>query len=319
MSWKEKYLERYKKLKSEGKPFFPYAVFKDTLVAFLILGVLCGLAYTFGAGLEDPADPTDSNYNPRPEWYFLFLFQALKLFPGHLESIVAVVLPTVGILFLLLLPFIDSGPKRHFMERPFLTLLGVGTLIGIGYLTYLGWTSPLTNPIIEKDPIVFKGQRLYTSLNCAYCHKIGGKGGIVGPELDKVASEETEEWLDKHFRDPQLVSPGSAMPKLNLLEDEILAMVAYIKSLGSGGGFTEEAPKLFAENCAACHKIGTEGGEVGPDLSLIGSARDKNYIKKYIEDPAKLNPSSTMPGYKGQLTEIQLEDIARYLSAQKGN
>ena len=301
----------------EGKPFFPYAVFKDTLVAFLILGALCFLAYHFGAGLEDPADPTDSNYNPRPEWYFLFLFQALKLFPGHFESIVAVVLPTAGVLLLLLLPFIDRGPERHFLDRPIFSFLGLGTLLGIGYLTYLGATSPLTNPMIEKDPLVFKGQRLYSELKCGYCHKISGKGGSLGPELDKVVSQETEEWLKKHFRDPQTVSPGSPMPKLNLLEDEIQSLVAYMISLGGGGGYTEEAKKVFEENCAVCHKIGSEGGEVGPDLSLIGSARDKNYIKKYMEDPVKLNPDSTMPGYKGQLTDVQLEDIARYLAAQK--
>ncbi|MBI3013128.1 MAG: c-type cytochrome [Elusimicrobia bacterium] len=319
MTWHEKYLERYKKLKSEGKPFFPYAVFKDTLVALLIFGVLCGLAYYFGAEIEDPADPTDSNYNPRPEWYFLFLFQALKLFPGNLESIAAIVLPGAAVAFLFLLPFIDRGPERHIFDRPFLTFLGLGTLAGIGYLTYQGAVSPLTNPIIEKDPVAFAGQRLYSSLNCAYCHKIGGRGGTIGPELDKGAGDESEEWLEKHFRDPQLTSPGSAMPKLNLLEDEIQSLVAYIKSLSSGGGFTEEAPKLFQENCAACHKLGQEGSEVGPDLSLIGTARDKNYIRKYVEDPSKINPSSSMPGYKGQLTDLQIEDLSRYLAAQKGN
>ncbi|MBI2119217.1 MAG: c-type cytochrome [Elusimicrobia bacterium] len=319
MNWHQDYIERYKKLKEQGKSFFPYAVLKDTIMAFFILGLLCWFAYHFGAALEDPADPTDSNYNPRPEWYFLFLFQALKLFPGNLESVAAVLLPGLGVTFLFLLPFLDRGPERHFLKRPFFTLLGVGTLAGIGYLTYQGTVSPLTNPIVEKDPLVFAGQRLYVSLNCSYCHKIGGKGGTVGPELDKVASGETEDWLEKHFREPQSVSPGSAMPKLNLLDDEIKVLVAFIKSLGGGEGFTEEAPKVFAENCAMCHKIGKEGAEVGPDLSLIGTARDKNYIRKYIEDPSKLNPTSNMPGYKGQLTDVQIEDLARYLSAQKGN
>ena len=318
MSWHEEYRERYRKLKSEGKSFFPYAVFKDTLMIFFILTVLCLLSYHYGAPIEDPADPTDSTYNPRPEWYFLFLFQALKLFPGKLESIAAVAVPAAAVTFLFILPFIDRGPERHPFDRLFLTLLGLGALASMGFLTYRGATSPLTNPIVEKDPMVMTGQRLYAELNCAYCHKIGGKGGTVGPELDKVAGDETEEWLIKHFRDPQAVTPGSAMPKFNLLEEEIGALAAYIKSLGGAASYTLEATRLFKENCGVCHRIGKEGAEVGPDLSLIGRPRDKNYLKRYIQDPSKLNPSSSMPGFGGQLTDLQIEDLARYLSAQKG-
>src|SRR4029077_5706544 len=85
--WHQKYKERYARLKSAGKSFFPYAIFKDTLVAFLILGVVLALAHFWGAKLEDLADPTDTTYNPRPEWYFLFLFQALKFFPGKWEAV----------------------------------------------------------------------------------------------------------------------------------------------------------------------------------------------------------------------------------------
>ena len=314
--WHEEYKRRYLKLKEAGKSFFPHAVFKDALVAALILAALCVLALSLGAKLEDLADPTDATYNPRPEWYFLFLFQALKFFPGHLEAVAAVVLPGAAVLFLVLLPFLDKGPARHPLDRPLWTGLGVLALCGFAYLTWAGYKSPLTNPIVEKDPLVLRGQRLFRELNCAYCHRIVGKGGTVGPELDKVAGEETEEWLERHFRDPQAVTPGSVMPKLNLLDDEIRALVAYMKSLGGGGPYTEEAPKLFAENCAACHRIGKEGGETGPDLSLIGSARDKAYLKRYIQDPVALNPASAMPGYKDQLTEVQIEDLARYLATQ---
>ena len=107
------------------------------------------------------------------------------------------------------------------------------------------------------------------------------------------------------------------MPKLNLLDDEVQALVAYIKTLGGGELFTQEAPRFFAQNCAACHRIGKEGGDVGPDLSLIGSARDHVYIRRYIADPASLNPSSTMPGFKGQLTDVQIEDLARFLASRR--
>ncbi len=318
MDWHKEYKERYAKLKAAGKSFFPHAVFKDTVVAFLILCALSALGFFVGAKLEDLADPTDTTYNPRPEWYFLFLFQALKFFPGKLEAVAAVLLPGLGLFILVLLPFLDRGPERHPLERPFWSAFGLFALAGISYLTWEGYRSPLTNPIVEKDPVVAEGQRLYRDLKCAYCHALQGKGGKVGPDLSRVGGTENEEWLTRHFRDPQSVTPGSSMPKMNLLDEEIKALVAYVKSLGAGDLYTAEAPKLFAENCAACHKLGKEGGDTGPDLSLIGSARDKIYIKRYIIDPAILNASSSMPGFKDQLTEVQIEDLARYLASHRG-
>ena len=315
-AWHEKYRERYKKLKEAGKPFFPYAVAKDTLVAVLILGVLSYLAWHFGAGLEELADPTDTTYNPRPEWYFLFLFQALKFFPGNLEAVAAVVLPGLTVVVLLLLPLIDRGPERHPLDRPFWTLLGAAAVAGFAALTWAGWRSPLTNPVVEKDPIALEGQRLYRDLNCSYCHVLGGHGGKVGPDLDRVLGARDEAWLVRHFRDPQSISPGTTMPKLNLLDEEIHALAVYLNSLGSGP-YSAEAPKAFADNCAACHTLKGHGGDTGPDLSLIGSARDKAFLRKYIADPSKLNPSSSMPGFSGQLTGQQIEDLARYLSSLK--
>ena len=312
--WHEAYRKRYAKLKEAGHSFFPYSVFKDTLVALLIFAALAFLAWKYGAGLESLADPTDTTYNPRPEWYFLFLFQALKAFPGSLEPVVAVVLPGVAVVTLLLLPLIDRGPKRHPLDRPLLTGLGVVTLLAIGALTVAGFRSPLVNPIEEKDPLIANGQRIYRNMNCAYCHKIKGKGGIVGPRLDKVAGNESIEWLEKHFRDPRSVMPDSKMPQLHLLDDEVVALATYMKSL-SPEPFTKDAPKLFADNCAVCHKIGKEGGEVGPDLSLIGSARSKTFLKQYVNDPTISNPATVMPAFKGQLTDVQIEDLSRYLSS----
>jgi len=125
------------------------------------------------------------------------------------------------------------------------------------------------------------------------------------------------DFLVRHFRNPQATTPGSVMPKMNLLEDEIQALTAYVLSLGGGAAFTKEAPKLFADSCASCHKIGSEGGEIGPDLSTIGQVREAAYLRRYIADPAQINPSSAMPGFKGDLTDVQIEDLARYLAHQR--
>lgn len=312
--WHAQYRERYARLKAAGKSFFPYAVFKDSITAFLILSALSFLAWKFGAGLEGLADPTDTTYNPRPEWYFLFMFQALKAFPGNLEALAAVALPGAAVLALVLLPIFDRGPARHPLDRPLLTGLGLLALIVVTGLTVAGYRSPLVNPIEAKDPLIASGKRIYEDMNCAYCHKIGGKGGNVGPELDRVTGAESSQWLERHFRDPSSVTPGSKMPQLNLLDDEIKALTAYMKSVG-GEPFTKEAPRLFAANCAVCHRIGSKGGEVGPDLSSIGTARDKAYIKSLITNPTSVNPALTMPGFKDQLTDVQIEDLSRYLAS----
>ena len=314
--WHEDYKRRYARLKESGKSFFPYTVFKDVCVALAVLGALFALAHFRPAELEPLADPTDTQYNPRPEWYFLFLFQALKFFPGHLEAIAAIVLPGLCVLLLLCVPLLDRSPKRHPLDRPLWTGLCVAALAGFAALTWAGMRSPMTNPSEDIDPKVATGRRLYDQMNCMYCHKINGKGGEVGPALDQGAGGESEAWLIKHFKDPQSVTPGSSMPRINLLDDEAAVLAAYIKSLHAEEPFTKAAPNIFTAHCADCHKIGKTGGDAGPDLSFIGTARDKAFIKRYVEDPSKSNPGSAMPAYKGQLTDVQIEDVARYLSSQ---
>src|SRR3989304_9187111 len=109
---KQEYLEGYKKAKEKGVPFFPDILFKDAVVSLVIFLALIGLAYFLGTPLEARADPADSNYTPRPEWYFLFLFQLLKYFPGQLEVVGVFVIPTLAILILLSLPFLDRSRYR---------------------------------------------------------------------------------------------------------------------------------------------------------------------------------------------------------------
>ncbi|MDO8520095.1 MAG: c-type cytochrome [Deltaproteobacteria bacterium] len=315
--WKEEEKKKYQEAKERGKSFFPYTIFKDTAACLVVFLILAALAYWLGADLEEMADPTDTTYNPRPEWYFLFLFQALKLFPGSLEAIAAIFLPALGVVFLLLLPFIDRGPKRHPLDRPVLTAIGSLSIAGFIYLTYLGMTSPLLNPIVEKDPQVLAGKQAFGALRCSYCHSIQGRGGIVGPDLTTIGAKRDREWLIGHFTDPEKVSPGSLMPKLNLLPDEIEALTAYMQTLGGEGPFTPQAAPLFAENCAVCHKLDGDGGDMGPDLTAAHSYRNKAYFYGYIDDPKKLNPSAEMPGFAESLTAAQIEDLARYLASSQ--
>ncbi|MBI2346896.1 MAG: c-type cytochrome [Deltaproteobacteria bacterium] len=317
--WKDRLRARYQELKQQGKPFFPFTVFKDSLAVLIVFCAIVYLAVTVGADLEEIADPTATTYNPRPEWYFLFLFQALKFFPGKLEPFAAVVVPTFVIIFLLLLPFIDRGPKRHPIDRPILTALGIIAVGGFGALTYLGYKSPLLNPTIHQHPVVAEGKRLYQELRCSYCHSVQGRGGVAGPDLTTVGAKRDREWLIRHFLNPQQATPGSIMPRMHLLPEEAEALTAYMQTLGGEGPFTPEAPTLFAQQCTSCHAIDGKGGDIGPDLSAVRTYRDKGYVYSYIEDPNAMNPSAMMPGFKETLTAAQIEDLARYLlSTQRG-
>src|SRR5829696_5190158 len=136
---KEQYLREYHILKSQGKPFFPYAVAKDSLMAVIVLAVIILMAVLFGAELGPKADPTTTTYTPRPEWYFFFLFELLRVVkPPELVFIATVGIPTICMVLLIILPFIDRNPERHPLKRPIATLAGIATIAAMTYLTVEG-------------------------------------------------------------------------------------------------------------------------------------------------------------------------------------
>lgn len=315
--WKQIVHDRYQELKSMGESFFPYIVYKDVIAITIVFAVLVFLSIKMPPQLEVLADPTDKTYNPRPEWYFLFLFQMLKYFPGWLETIAVVVVPAALIGILFLLPFFDRFDHRHPFDRPVITGLGVVAVVGMVYLGIQGYRAPLTNPIVEKNPQEVEGQRIYfEKVRCQNCHSINGRGGTIAPALDTVGSRRDKEWLANHFRDPQKASPGSKMPNFGLLDNEIESLVVYMSSLG-GGSFTSKAPGLFKENCSTCHKIGGDGEDIGPDLSGVGQYKQTAELIQYINNPAKVDPNAMMPSFADSLSRAEIEDLARYLSAQR--
>ena len=113
------------------KSFYPEQVFKDTVAVFVAFAILFTLAIAARVPLERLADPTDTSYIPRPEWYFLFLFQMLKVFEGPLEVVGTVILPTVAILALVVTPFVDRG--KVVMLRKRLLALGIVLLAAVGW------------------------------------------------------------------------------------------------------------------------------------------------------------------------------------------
>ena len=136
---KEAYLREYEVLKKKGKPFFPYAVFKDSVMFMIVVGVIAFMSLMLGAEQGPKADPTTTTYVPRPEWYFFFLFELLRVLkPPELVPVATIGLPTVAMVLLLLLPFYDRNPERHPLRRPVATTAGIMTIIAMAFLTYLG-------------------------------------------------------------------------------------------------------------------------------------------------------------------------------------
>ena len=128
---KQKIHESYKRALQKGERFWPDSIFKDVIMAFGILILLILLATFIGIPTEPKADPSDTAYVPRPEWYFLFLFKFLALYGqipllGKIEWPATVLLPGIVILIVTILPFLDRNPHRYYSKRLLLlTVMGL--------------------------------------------------------------------------------------------------------------------------------------------------------------------------------------------------
>jgi menaquinol-cytochrome c reductase cytochrome b/c subunit len=178
----KEYLEKYKKAKASGFKFWPDAIYKDLLVVLSIFLLLVIVASFIGVKPEPPADPSDSSYIPRPEWYFLFLFQLLEFIPGKLEWVGTFLLPTLGVIALLLLPFYDRSPFRHWKKRKLAVAIMSIVVVGMVALTILAAVntpkqqeSGVANTLSEQ---IIAGQDLF-SVHCVECHGPEGEGGEI--------------------------------------------------------------------------------------------------------------------------------------------
>ena len=226
---KEEYLREYTLLKAKGKPFFPYAVAKDSLMACVVLFSIILMSLTFGAELGPKADPTTTTYVPRPEWYFFFLFELLRVIkPPALVPFATIGVPTICMIMLFLLPFIDRGPERRPERRPIATLAGILVIFAMGYLTYLGAAAGSPNMIeMEVAPEFEPGKVAVAQSGCLACHKIGENGGDLGPHLTEIGAV-----LDKGAIRRTLDNPSAPMPSFaGLPEEKKAAMVDFLASL----------------------------------------------------------------------------------------
>jgi quinol---cytochrome c reductase cytochrome c subunit, bacillus type len=223
---KEQYLREYAILKNEGKPFFPYAVAKDSAMALVVLIVIIVMSIVLGAELGPKADPTTTTYTPRPEWYFYFLFELLRVVkPPEFTQAATIGIPTVCLILLILLPFYDRNPERRPERRPVATTAGVLTIAAMAYLTYLGAVAGSPTEIEMKAPSDLKGAALQryeagklvtAQSGCLACHKIGENGNAgPGPNLTKIGARLPKEAIAR-----TLVNPTAPMPSFSGLQQD---------------------------------------------------------------------------------------------------
>src|SRR4051794_805998 len=175
---KERYLRDYSVLKAQGKPFFPYAVAKDATMAIVVMIAIILMSIILGAELGPKADPTTTTYVPRPEWYFFFLFELLRVIkPAILTPVATIGVPTICIVLLIALPFYDRGPERRPERRPVATIAGILVIAAMAYLTFLGASAGSPNEIDMQVPASLEpGKLVVAQSGCLACHKIGENG-----------------------------------------------------------------------------------------------------------------------------------------------
>src|SRR3954452_12951424 len=227
---KETYLRGYSLQKAQGKPFFPYAVAKDSAMAAFVLLVIILMSLILGAEMGPKADPTTTTYVPRPEWYFFFLFELLRVIkPPEFVPLATIGVPTICMILLFLLPFYDRSPERRPERRPIATAAGIFTIAAMAFLTYLGASAGSPNEIDMKVAAKYEpGKMVVAQSGCLACHKIGENGGTLGPNLTHIG----DKLLPGAIR-RTIENPTSPMPSFRDLpakkKDDLVAFLSSLR------------------------------------------------------------------------------------------
>jgi ubiquinol-cytochrome c reductase cytochrome b subunit len=312
------------------KQFYPVQVFKDTVAIFIAFIILFTLALVARVPLEQLADPTDTTYTPRPEWYFLFLFQILKMLSGPLEFLGAVALPTLAVLALILVPFVDRGRIVRVTRRTVaasVVILAAIAWSGLTVAAVRGTPPPPTGVAIDYSaptdwmhlsPEEMAGVAYFRQENCISCHD----GNRIGPDLTRAATHKDAAWMIEHFKHPSAVRPGSAMPPIQLSDAQLNSLAAFLLKLNPNNATAlQNAPEFAtqgalvyqANQCRMCHMVNGVGMKVGPPLNGLSKRRTRDWVESHFADPQKLSPGSFMPAYK--FSPKDLNNITSYLLA----
>jgi len=239
-------------------------MFHDTVMSLVVVCVIVGLAciwyFTAGeepgeAGLLGPlyteeADPGTVSFVPRPDWFFFFLFYLLRIFKWP-ESVVlgTVGIPTLLLILLLAVPFLDRRRERRLIRRPVAVVASLLVIASMGILTYKGATAEeaLASELVGKVPVWMEenhlppearpGALLFAQSGCMNCHTYLGDGSsnLGAPELTEEGDKgRGVEWQIEHLKCPACLNPGSQMPSYAGLSDEQLRDLAIFLEASKG-------------------------------------------------------------------------------------
>lgn len=306
--------------------FYPRQAFRDVIAVFAAFVILFAAAAFLEVPLERIADPTDISYVPRPEWYFLFLFQLLKIFEGKMEVIGTVVLPTAAILALIVLPFANRVHARILSGRihgAAAVLLVFSVWAGLTATAERSTPKPFHSPRVPREaaqwaqipPEQIAGFGYFRSSNCGSCHNLLIGAPKAGPNLGHAGVQHPKEWLIQHFRSPQTSSTPLhlSLPKLNALslfvENVRPESVALLNRMSSQ--YISGVQTFVVGGCISCHKVNGAGGGVGPALNGLADRRGEQWVIDHFADPQRLSPGSIMPRY--QFSKSDEDALLTYL------
>jgi cytochrome c553 len=251
-------------VKRRGKPFYPYAMFHDTVMSLVVVSVIIALTcvwyFTSGEDPEtcgkgdscllgpryaEPADPATTNFVPRPDWYFYFLFYLLRIFKWPDSVILGTVgIPTILLIIMFLLPFIDVRRERRLLRRPVAVVATVLVVISMGVLTYKGATAKeaLASEVVEAVPTwaerqgfqgnedALAGAEIFASSGCTACHTYLGTGSanLGAPDLsDQGTKGRSKQNLVDYIRDPSQFG-NTVMPKFGFPDEQLAQLADFL-------------------------------------------------------------------------------------------
>jgi mono/diheme cytochrome c family protein len=239
----------------------------DTVMSFVVVCTIIGLAVIWkwsawgpehdpthkgllGPEIDPPADPGTTSFVPRPDWYFYFLFYLLRIFKWPESVFLGTVgVPTIALILLIGLPFLDRRLVRRPSARPVAMVAAVLTIVSMGVLTWKGATAKeaLASEVKQSipqwkadehlPPAAFPGVELFASAGCTACHTYDGAGGsqLGAPDLTAIGSRNLGlQFQINHLKCPSCVNPGSPMPPFASLGDDRLKQLAIFLEASKG-------------------------------------------------------------------------------------
>jgi menaquinol-cytochrome c reductase cytochrome b/c subunit len=262
--WRRQFTKYKADVKARGKPFYPYAMFHDTVMSLVVVSVIIGLAsvWYFTSGVDPnkcgsgdscllgprysaPADPATTNFVPRPDWYFYFLFYLLRIFKWPNSVILGTVgIPTILLIIAFLLPFIDRRMERRLTRRPVAVIGAVLVILSMGELTYKGATAKeaLASEVVQAVPTwaqrqgfagnaqAIAGAKIFASSGCTACHTYLGTGSSNqgAPDLSAEGKKgRNKQFFMQYIRDPSKFG-NNVMPHFGFDDQQLSQLAAFL-------------------------------------------------------------------------------------------